>query len=104
MAAARDRTLRIEEQLEAMGDELSRERANTVREKQKTMAVSAVRGTGRGGRRGGQGEPSQRLASGLQCGLLWRHPLLLAVSLCRLAYGQGLWPVSVVQEAFRRDS
>lgn len=46
MVSARDRTLRIEEQLEAMGDELTRERANTVRERQRTLQVSAVSGPG----------------------------------------------------------
>ena len=45
MVSARDRTLRIEEQLEAMGDELTRERARTVKERQKTLAVSAVSDT-----------------------------------------------------------
>ncbi|CAI5500227.1 unnamed protein product, partial [Closterium sp. Naga37s-1] len=41
MVAARDRTLRIEEQLESMGDQLAKERAKTRRERENTARVTA---------------------------------------------------------------
>jgi len=42
MVAARERTLRIEEQLEMLGDELARERTSTAQEKRKSAQLSAV--------------------------------------------------------------
>ncbi|CAI5984029.1 unnamed protein product [Closterium sp. NIES-64] len=42
MVAARDRTLRIEEQLESMGDQLAKERAKTRRERENTVHVTVV--------------------------------------------------------------
>ncbi|CAI5974839.1 unnamed protein product [Closterium sp. NIES-65] len=42
MVAARDRTLRIEEQLESMGDQLAKERTKTRRERDNTVRVTAV--------------------------------------------------------------
>lgn len=43
MVAARDRTLKIEEQLEMLGNELAKEQAATARERRKAAQLSTVR-------------------------------------------------------------